>query len=76
MYSCVLGIPFTTVAYNVQPVHRQAAHCKVVSNRDVRPNNLHTQSKIYLVDWGSATLQQSAPFEGTIHFASVEVYNN
>ncbi|KAL0023256.1 hypothetical protein WJX77_000462 [Trebouxia sp. C0004] len=43
----------------------KAAHCKLVINRDVRPNNLmHTQSQIYLVDWGSATLQQNAPYEG------------
>ena len=52
----------------------QAAHCKLVANRDVRPNNLmHTQSHIYLVDWGSATLQRIAPYEGTIHYASARV---
>ena len=52
----------------------QAAHCKLVINRDVRPNNLmHNQSQIYLVDWGSATLQQNAPHEGTLHYASVGV---
>jgi len=52
----------------------QAAHCKLVVNRDVRPSNLmHTKSDIYLVDWGSATLQQIAPYEGTIHYASVRV---
>ena len=52
----------------------QAAHSKLVINRDVRPNNLmHTQSQIYLVDWGSATLQQNAPYEGTLHYASVGV---
>ena len=32
---------------------------------------MHTTSDIYLVDWGSATLQQIAPYEGTIHYASV-----
>ena len=38
------------------------------------PRNLmHTKSDIYLVDWGSATLQQTAPYEGTIHYASVKV---
>ena len=52
----------------------QAAHSKLVINRDVRPNNLmHTQSQIYLVDWGSATLQQNASHEGTLHYASVGV---
>jgi len=52
----------------------QAAHCKLVVNGDVRPSNLmHTKSDIYLVDWGSATLQQIAPYEGTIHYASVRV---
>ncbi len=34
---------------------------------------MHTKSDIYLVDWGSATLQQIAPYEGTIHYASVRV---
>ena len=34
---------------------------------------MHIQSTIYLVDWGSATLLQSAPYEGTIHYASVQV---
>ncbi|KAL0039333.1 hypothetical protein WJX79_003775 [Trebouxia sp. C0005] len=39
----------------------QAAHYKPVINRDVRPSNLmYIKSTIYLVDWGSATLQQSA----------------
>lgn len=51
----------------------QAAHCKLV-NRDVQSSNLlHTKSNIYLVDWGSATLQQIAPYEGTVHYASVRV---
>ncbi|KAL3153923.1 hypothetical protein ABBQ32_013486 [Trebouxia sp. C0010 RCD-2024] len=45
------------------------AHCKRVINRDVRPNNLmHTQSQVFLVDWGSATLQQNPPYEDTIHY--------
>ena len=62
------------VAYNVQSARMQAVHCKLVVNRDVKPNNLmHTQSQIYLVDWGSATLQQNAPFEGTVHYASIGV---
>lgn len=58
----------------MQRVLMQAAHCKPVVNRDVRPSNLmYIQSTIYLVDWGSATLQQSASYEGTIHYASVWV---
>lgn len=62
------------VAYNVQSARMQAVHCKLVVNRDVKPNNLmHTQSQIYLVDWGSATLQQHAPFEGSVHYASIGV---
>ena len=49
-----------------------AAHDKPVINRDVRPSNLmYIQLTIYLVDWGSATLQQSAA--GTIHYASLQV---
>ena len=58
-------------AYDVQPLRVQAAHGKLIINRDVRPNNLmHTQSQVFLVDWGSATLQQNAPYEGTVHYAS------
>ncbi len=34
---------------------------------------MHTKSNIYLVDWGSATLQQIAPYEGTVHYASVSI---
>lgn len=33
MYSCVLGRPFTGVAYNVQTVRMQAAHCQLVQQR-------------------------------------------
>lgn len=52
----------------------QEAHSKSVVNRDVRPGNLmYIQSTIYLVDWGSATLQQSAMYEGTLHYASLRV---
>ena len=66
-----MGRPFTVVAYDVQPVRMQAAHCKLIINRDVRPNNLmHTPSQVFLVDWGSATQQQNAPYEGTVHYAS------
>lgn len=69
-----MGRPFTVVAYNLQLVCIQAAHCKLFINRDVRPNNLmHTESQIFLVDWGSATLQQTAPYEGTVHYASIGV---
>ncbi|KAL0025971.1 hypothetical protein WJX77_009496 [Trebouxia sp. C0004] len=51
----------------------KAAHCKHVINRDVRPNNLmHNQAQIYLVDWGSATLQQNAPYEGDCLLALLE----
>ncbi len=58
----------------MQWVHVQAAHGKLIVNRDVTPRNLiHTKSDIYLVDWGSATLQQIAQYEGTIHYASVSV---
>ena len=61
-------------AYDVQPLRVQAAHGKLIINRDVRPNNLmHTQSQVFLVDWGSATLQQNAPYEGTVHYASTRV---
>ena len=71
MYSYVLGIPYKCCLHRA---HMQAAHCKLVINRDVRPDNLmHTQSQIFLVDWGSATLQQNAPYEGTLHYASVGV---
>ena len=52
----------------------QAAHCKLVINRDVWPSNLmHTQSTIFLVDWGSATLLQKSLYEGTIHNTSLGV---
>ena len=34
---------------------------------------MHTESDIYLVDWGCATLQQTAPYEGTVHYASFSV---
>ncbi len=34
---------------------------------------MHTKSDIYLVDWGSAAQQQIAPYEGTVHYASVSV---
>ena len=34
---------------------------------------MYIKSTIYLVDWGSATLQQSAKYEGTIHYASLQV---
>lgn len=52
----------------------QAAHGKSVLNRDVKPGNLmHTQSTIYLVNWGSATLQRNGPYEGTTHYASLGV---
>lgn len=55
-------------------MHVQAAHCKQVFNRDVQPSNLmYTQSTVYLVDWGCATLQQCAAFEGTVHCASIRV---
>jgi len=58
----------------LQWVHVQASHGKGIVNRDVTPRNLmHTKSDIYLVDWGSATLQQMAPYEGTVHYASVSV---
>ena len=62
------------VAYDVQPLRVQAAHCKLIVNRDVRPDNLmHNQSQVFLVDWGSATLQQNALYEGTVHYASTGV---
>lgn len=65
---------FGTVAYNMQCVHMQAAHCKSIINRDIRPSNLmHTQSIMFLVDWGSATLLQRSLYEGTIHYASLGV---
>jgi len=66
---------FSVVAYNMQCLHMQAAHCKPIVNRDIRPSNLmHSQSTIFLVDWGSATLlQRSLLYEGTIHYASVGV---
>ena len=52
----------------------QAAHGKSIVNRDVKPGNMmHSQSTIYLVDWGSATVQQSGPYEGTMHYASLGV---
>ena len=52
----------------------QAAHCKQIFNRDVQPSNLmYSQSTVYLVDWGCATLQQGAAFEGTVHYASTRV---
>ena len=73
-FLCVLGVAFTLVAHSVQPVRLQAAHCKLVINRDVRPNNLmHTQSQVCFVDWGSATLQKNAPYESMIHYASIGV---
>lgn len=34
---------------------------------------MYIQSTMYLVDWGTATLQQSALYEGTLHYASVRV---
>lgn len=71
---CLLKIIFTTFADAMQHVHMQAAHCKHVINRDVWPTNLmYTQSTIYLVDWGSATLLHSALYEGTVHYASVSI---
>lgn len=64
----------TTIADDAQHVHVQAAHSKHVVNRDVRPSNLmHIQSAMYLVDWVSATLHQRALYDGTIHYASVQV---
>lgn len=52
----------------------QAAHGKHIINRDVQPSTLmYNQSTIYLVDWGCATHQQSAPYEGTTHYASIWV---
>lgn len=71
---CLLRIFFKTVADAMQHVHMQAAHLRNVVNRDVRPTNLmYTQSTIYLVDWGSATLLHSALYEGTVHYASDRV---
>ena len=34
---------------------------------------MYIQSTIYLVDWRTATLQQNALYEGTVHYASVGV---
>ena len=34
---------------------------------------MYSQSTIHLVEWGCATLQQSAAFEGTVHYASIRV---
>ena len=70
VHSCEFG----AVAYSMQCVHMQAAHCKPIINRDIRPSNLmHAQSTIYLVDWGSATLLQRSLYEGTVHYASLGV---
>ena len=70
VHSCKLG----AVAYNMQCVHMQAAHCKSILNRDIQPRNMmHTRSTIFLVDWGSATLLQRSLYEGTIHYASLGV---
>jgi len=60
----------------VQNVHMQAARCKSVNvvNRVVKQSNLmHSQSTIYFVSRGSITLQQTAPYKGTTHYASVRV---
>ena len=55
-------------------MHVQAAHRKQIFNRDVQPSNLmYSQSTVYLVDWGCATLQQCAAFEGTVHYALTRV---
>ena len=73
---CLLTIVFKTVADAMQHVHMQAAHLRNVVNRDVRqPNLMYTQSTIYLVDWGSATLLHSALYEGTVHYASERACN-
>ncbi|KAL0025972.1 hypothetical protein WJX77_009496 [Trebouxia sp. C0004] len=73
----LLGFGATSHVYEAleggQQVVAKAAHCKHVINRDVRPNNLmHNQAQIYLVDWGSATLQQNAPYEGDCLLALLE----
>ena len=34
---------------------------------------MHTQSTIFLVDWGSATLLSRSLYEGTVHYASLGV---
>ena len=51
----------------------QEAHDLGLVNRDVRLSNLMTDttaSVLWPIDWGSATSQQPAPFEGTVHYAS------
>ncbi len=54
-------------------VGSQDAHNLGLVNRDVRLSNLMTNtaaSVLWPIDWGCATRQQHAPFEGTVHYAS------
>ena len=72
--TCAFVMYFTAVANQAHKVPVQVAHGKAVINRVASASNLmYTQSTIYLVDWGNATLQQSALYEGTIHYASIRV---